>query len=140
MFMLTHTDLLIVALTVLAAAMFALHHRQAGLIRVLESELAQHDERDERLDHDLAALLACSRRIGDRLNAGERARRAMQKQIDNVQVADESQLAIRHAAKLLDDGCELKEVTDVCELSQGEVEIPLSLKAPHENREKREGK
>ena len=127
MLILTHTEILIIVLAVVAAAMFGLQYRQSRRIRSLQSLLARHDERNESLDNDLAALLECSRRIGDRLSAGERAQRTMQKQIDNVQLGDESGLAIRHAAKLLDDGCDLKEVTDVCELTQGEVEILQNL-------------
>ena len=127
MLILSHTEILIVVLTVIAAAMYALQYRQSRRLRALESLLAQHDERNDRLNSDLTALLECSRRIGDRLGASERTQRIMQKQIDNVQLGDEGQLAIRHATKLLDNGSDLKEVTDICELTQGEVEILQNL-------------
>ena len=127
MLILTHTEILIMVLAVIAAAMFGLQVRQSRRVRGLQSLLAELDERNESLDNDLAALLKCSRRIGDRLSTSERAQRTMQKQIDNVQLGDESGLAIQHATKLLDNGCDLKEVTNICELTQGEVEILQNL-------------
>ena len=72
MFILSHTELLIVVLTVIVAAMYGLQYRQSRRLQALESLLAQHDERDDRLNGDLAALLECSRRVGDRLSSGER--------------------------------------------------------------------
>ena len=124
---LNHTDILMIVLAVIATALFGLHYRQSQHIRVLQSLLAGYDEHNGSLDNDLAALLKCSRRIGDRLSATERAQRTMQKQIDNVQLGDESGLAIRHATKLLANGSDLKEVTNICELTQGEVEILQNL-------------
>ena len=59
MLILTHTEILIMVLAVIAAAMFGLQVRQSRRVRGLQSLLAELDERNESLDNDLAALLKC---------------------------------------------------------------------------------
>ena len=79
------------------------------------------------LERDLAALLSCSRRIGERVGHNERSQRTMQKQIDHLHAHDDNQVAVQHAMKLLTSGLDLKNVTSICDLTEGEVEILQNL-------------
>ena len=95
----------------------------------LAADLARQTQRCASLERDFAAILACSRHLGDRLVGSERARDAQQKQIDKLrhhQDTDEH-LPVQHAMKLLDTGVALEEVVRICELSAGEAEILQSL-------------
>ncbi len=92
-------------------------------LRVLEQA-----RRIELLESDLSALLSCSRNIGDRIGDVERTDRTLQKQLDQLSYnRDDGQVAIEHAMKLLASGQDMKEVTRICELSEGEVEILQNL-------------
>ena len=78
------------------------------------------------LERDFAAVLACSRQLGTRLVESERARDALQKQIDKLrleQQADGDYLPVQHAMKLLDSGVAVEEVIRACELSAGEAQL-----------------
>ncbi len=109
---------------VAAGLAFARRHR------ALAEALTVQGQRIDGLERDLGAILTCSRRIGDRLADSERARAALQKQLDRLrhhaQGGDEH-LAVEHAMKLLAGGLPLEEVVRVCELSEGEAEILQSL-------------
>jgi len=95
----------------------------------LAADLARQTERCTSLERDFAAVLACSRHLGDRLVGSERARDALQKQIDKLRHHQDTddQLPVHHAMKLLDTGVALDEVVRICELSSGEAEILQSL-------------
>ena len=75
------------------------------------------------LESELAALLVCSRKIAERLTDGERLQRALQKQIDTLHANDENHVNVQQAVKFLRNGVPIEEVTRLCELTQGEVEI-----------------
>jgi hypothetical protein len=80
------------------------------------------------LENSLTALLSCSRRIGDRIGDVERIDRTLQKQIDKLSFSnDDGQIAIEHAMKLLASGRDMHEVTQICDLTEGEVEILQNL-------------
>lgn len=80
------------------------------------------------LENDLGALLSCSRHIGDRIGHAERVDRTLQKQLDKLAFnRDDGRVAVEHAMKLLASGQAMQEVTRVCELSEGEVEILQNL-------------
>lgn len=95
----------------------------------LADDLARQTQRCASLERDFAAVLACSRHMGDRLVGSERARDALQKQIDKLRHHQDSDdhLPVQHAMKLLDTGVALDEVVRICELSAGEAEILQSL-------------
>jgi len=96
-------------------------------IALLE-DLAQRQAASiNRLESDFAALLGCARRIGDRIGDTERTERTLQKQIDTLRFTREEQVAVQHAMKLIASGHEMNEVTRICELSEGEVEILQNL-------------
>jgi len=95
----------------------------------LTTDLARQMQHIESLERNFAAVLSCSRHLGDRLVGSECARDALQKQIDKLrhhQDTDEH-LPVQHAMKLLDTGVALDEVVRICELSEGEAEILQSL-------------
>ena len=119
---------ILVSTATLAVAVFAVWQmRQSCRIWQLEAAMAEQSKLSQRVDQDLTTLLQCSRRIGDRLGENERAQRAMQKQIDSAPVGDENEVAIKHALELLENGWALSEVTEICDLIHGEVEILQNL-------------
>ena len=126
---------ILVSTATLAVAVFAVWQmRQSRRMRQLEAAMAEQSKLSQRVDQDLTALLQCSRRIGDRLGENERAQRAMQKQIDSAPVGDENEVAIKHALELLENGWALSEVTEICDLTHGEVEI-LQNVTRHQNQD-----
>lgn len=116
---------------VLAVAVFVLTVvavRQGAKLRALTRQVGDQAQELSRLNGDLGALLECSRTIGSRLGASERSQREMKKRIEQVQLDDTNQVAIQHAMKLLDNGWEMTEVKEICDLTHGEIEILQSLR------------
>lgn len=105
-----------------ALAVGALVRQRAELAR-LRNELAAHAHRLDVLERDFAAVVSCARRIGERLGAGERTQRTLQQQLDRLKLDDGNDVAVEHALKLLQSGLALGEVTRLCDLTAGEVEI-----------------
>lgn len=110
---------------VMAGGLWALRHRR--VLRGLQATVATQGERLAALERDLAALLSCSRGMAERLAKTEGQQRRAQTQLDKLHSADDNQQAVAHAMKLLNSGVDLKNVTDLCELSEGEVEILQNL-------------
>lgn len=126
------TDPVITALAaaciLLACALALSLRRQRRVAATLDAEVAGQAHKIGRLEADLAALIACAREVGTRVGATERAERLLQKQLDQLAlVRDDSQVAVEHAMKLLERGQSMNEVTRICELSEGEVEILQNL-------------
>jgi Protein of unknown function (DUF2802) len=65
--------------------------------------------------------------MAERLARSEGQQRRMQTQLDKLHSNDDQQLAVQHAMKLINNGVDLKNVTELCELSEGEVEILQNL-------------
>ena len=101
--------------------------RQRRARRAMQFALTTQAERAATLERDLAALLTCSRGMAERLAQAETQQRRLQTQLDKVTSNDDNQLAVQHAMKLLNSGVDLKNVTSLCELSEGEVEILQNL-------------
>lgn len=101
--------------------------RQRRILRGWQHRVATQGGSLVALERDLAALLSCSRGMAERLTRSEANLRRVQTQLDKLHTADENQLAVSHAMKLLNSGVDLKNVTDLCELSEGEVEILQNL-------------
>jgi Protein of unknown function (DUF2802) len=102
--------------------------RRASARRAVELDL--QSRRIEMLERDFAAILACSRRVGDRLSEAEQTLRVQGRALDSRRTTDEGQLDIPQAMKLLANGIALDDVTRLCELSEGEREL-LSNMARH---------
>ncbi len=121
-------ELLIIMLCAVGCAVSACYYqRQRGTVSRLRDELNQLHKHLLGLERDLGALVSCSRHIGDRIGDGERSRRTLQKQLDRLQFSDDNQLAVEHAMKLLNSGLPLKEITDICDLTAGEIDILQNL-------------
>lgn len=112
-------------LTLVVGVSFEVRHRRAW--RGLTATLSTQSERIAAFERDLAALLSCSRGVAERLAKSEGQQRRMQTQLDKLHSNDDQQLAVQHAMKLLNNGVDLKNVTELCELSEGEVEILQNL-------------
>ena len=100
---------------------------QHRALRQLQGAVASQGENLAALERDLAALLSCSRGMAERVTRSEAQQRRVQSELDKLHGADDNQLAVTHAMKLLNSGVDLKNVTDLCELSEGEVEILQNL-------------
>lgn len=111
--------------TVLGGALCEWRHRRA--LRAVQYTSTVQADRVITLERDLAALLTCSRGIAERLTLTESQQRRLQTQLDKLSSSDDNQLAVQHAMKLLNSGVDLKNVTSLCELSEGEVEILQNL-------------
>lgn len=111
--------------TVLAGALCEGRHRRA--LRAMQFSSTAQAERVATLERDLTALLTCSRGMAERLAQAETQQRRLQTQLDKLTSNDDNQLAVQHAMKLLNSGVDLKNVTSLCELSEGEVEILQNL-------------
>lgn len=111
--------------TVLAGGLCEWRHRRA--LGALHYTSAAQAERVATLERDLAALLTCSRGMAERLATAETQQRRLQTQLDKLTSNDDNQVAVQHAMKLLKSGVDLKNVTSICELSEGEVEILQNL-------------
>ena len=101
--------------------------RQRRALRALRHTTTVQADRVATLERDLAALLTCSRGIAERLTKTETELRRLQTQLDKLGSNDDKQLAVQQAMKLLNSGVDLKNVTTLCELSEGEVEILQNL-------------
>lgn len=110
---------------VLAGGLCEWRHRRA--LRALRYTTAAQADRVATLERDLAALLTCSRGMAERLATAETQQRRLQTQLDKLTSNDDNQVAVQHAMKLLKSGVDLKNVTSICELSEGEVEILQNL-------------
>ena len=115
----------VAVITVAAGGLCEWRHRRA--LRALRYTTTAQAERVATLERDLAALLTCSRGIAERLATTESQQRRLQTQLDKLTSNDDNQLAVQHAMKLLNSGVDLKNVTSMCELSEGEVEILQNL-------------
>lgn len=115
-------------LAVLVMALGMTVARQGARLRRLRKELTTHAAEISRLNAEFSALLECSRTMGRRLGESERTHRQMQKRIEQVQTDDTDQVSIQHAMKLLDNGWQMTEVKEICDLTHGEIEILESLR------------
>jgi hypothetical protein len=111
--------------TLVVAVLGEWRHRRAR--RASAYAATAQAERVATLERDLAALLTCSRGMAERLAQAETQQRRLQTQLDKLSSHDDNQLAVQHAMKLLNSGVDLKNVTSLCELSEGEVEILQNL-------------
>ena len=101
--------------------------RQRRALRAVQHTTTVQTDRVTSLERDLAALLSCSRGMAERLSKTEFQQRRLQTQLDKLSSNDDNQIAVQQAMKLLNSGVDLKNVTALCELSEGEVEILQNL-------------
>ena len=84
-------------------------------------------ERDARgvLESDVAALLACSKNIGERLVSQGACQDNLRNKLDVIDLNRDSNSASSYGQvrKMIDQGMNLDEITQICDLSRGEVEL-----------------
>lgn len=118
--------LLVLSATTIGLLLHAWHARR----RLAALDAAQRElvRRLTTVEGDLGAILSCSRTIGQRIGDAERTDRTLQKQIDKLRFhGEDNQVVVEHAMKLLASGQDLADVTRICGLSAGEVEILQNL-------------
>ncbi|MBI4696156.1 MAG: DUF2802 domain-containing protein [Gammaproteobacteria bacterium] len=112
-----------VTLVVVLAALRAQSRRIAALTAAVDTERRQRDA----LEQQFQALLTCSRELGDRVREQSRRERTILAQIQHTEPSADTEAAIAQAGKLMAKGMPLDEISDLCDLTQGELELLARL-------------
>ncbi len=102
-----------------------LHNSRAQRQRVtgLEAMLREERKAREALTGEIAAVLACSRELGERLRQqGHKQKTAMEK-LNALAQQVEGQQAVTQAERLLSRGVAVDQITEICALSRGEAAL-----------------
>ena len=99
------------------------NHKTGRSLQRLQEKLQHEHKHRVRLECEVAALLSCSRTLGNKVKENLKQQRALIRQIDNIELNEGGSDAVEHAAELLDKGIAMEEVAKICELSQGEVDL-----------------
>lgn len=126
--MFDYTMLLVAALIVLGLITATLVARLYWR-RLAEVTAALRLEQESRaqLERQVDALLACSREIGEQVREQTRRQRSIVEQLNRLDHHSGDDAAIGQAGKLLEKGVSLNEISDLCDLSQGELELLARL-------------
>lgn len=126
--MFDYTMLLVAALIVLGLITATLVARLYWR-RLAEVTAALRLEQESRaqLERQVDALLACSRAIGEQVREQTRRQRSIVEQLNQLDHHSGDDAAIGQAGKLLEKGVSLNEISDLCDLSQGELELLARL-------------
>lgn len=126
--MFDYTMLLVAALIVLGLITATLVARLYWR-RLAEVTAALRLEQESRaqLERQVDALLACSREIGEQVREQTRRQRSIVEQLNQLDHHSGDDAAIGQAGKLLEKGVSLNEISDLCDLSQGELELLARL-------------
>jgi hypothetical protein len=120
------------ALALLSLVGFLGWWRQQRAFRQLASRLLEMEARSRTLQKELAALLACSRGLGERIEQQQvrlRVVRSGQRTPAPVAPIAAGEAQYRSARLLIERGASTMEVARNCGLSQGEVELLARLAA-----------
>ncbi len=112
---------LILATGVLLLAVLASYQTRA-LLRV-QRLLAHESAQRIALEHELCALLECSRSLGSRVHQQNAQHRALSAQLHSIARQPEAAAQIVDAQRLLSEGLDVDKVATLCELSQGEAAL-----------------
>lgn len=104
-------------------ALAALISRLSRRLRALGRELAAERHRGEQLERDLQALLGCSREVADRLRDQWQKQRSLHEQLRQLQNSVDQGSPIEQAELLMEKGLSLEQISSLCQLSQGEVDL-----------------
>lgn len=102
-----------------------LHNSRVQRQRVtgLEATLREERKAREALTAEIAAVLACSRELGERLRQqGQKQKTAMEK-LNALAQQVEGQQAVTQAERLLSRGVAVDQITEICALSRGEAAL-----------------
>jgi hypothetical protein len=103
----------------LVAAVVAGWWRLRGLVCALRLETSARQQ----VEHEMQALLACSRELGARYQAQSQDIEALRLQVMQLGRTAEPQPVLADAQRLLDEGLDVTRVASLCELSQGEAAL-----------------
>lgn len=115
----------------LAALGCAIYLQRAELLRLRRMVRCERDDRQS-LENDVAALLACSRNIGERVMNQDARQSGMLKKLDVIDLHREADdgSSYTQVQKMIEQGIGIDEVAEICNLRRGEVEL-LSHIASH---------
>lgn len=117
--------LLPLAAVVLAHGLLARRGRREA--DTLRAALAAQESRLDELRSQVAALIACSKGLGDRVQNHQANLRRLAERQTQIE-RDESNSRFRSAAALVERGAAVEELVDRCGLSRGEAELVQHLK------------
>ena len=117
------TSALALGLTFALALILQLWRVQTRRVAGLEATLREERKAREALTGEIAAVLACSRELGERLRQqGQKQKTAMEK-LNSLAQQVEGQQAVTHAERLLSKGLAVDQITEMCALSRGEAAL-----------------
>ncbi|MSQ67362.1 MAG: DUF2802 domain-containing protein [Gammaproteobacteria bacterium] len=96
---------------------------QARRITTLATALAAQCKAGEQVTRDLAALVGCSRELGERLGQHSAKQKAVVERLNEMAQQMDGGLAITQAERLLASGLEMDQISQICALSQGEAAL-----------------
>lgn len=114
----------LVTLGVLLAALRLQRRRLAALEAAIAAERAQRIA----LEQQFQALLTCSRELGDRIREQSKRERTLLARLQHTEPRADTEAAIAQAGKLMARGMPLDEISDLCDLTQGEIALLARLK------------
>ena len=112
---------LIGALAVVVVLLFVIRQERAR--RDLRAMLGSEHKELTVLKNDFDALLSCSQNLAYKIKEQGKMQQSIMQQIRSMETQDDGNLATAHAAKLMDQGIGLDEISRICELTRGEVEL-----------------
>jgi len=131
--MLEITDYLfeIIVCAALGGLCLAIYLQRMELLRVRMMIRCERTDRQV-LDNDVAALLACSRTIGERVRSQDARQHSMLQKIDVIDVNHDSNenTPYDQVHRLVEQGMEVEDIAKICNLRRGEVDL-LSHIAVH---------
>ena len=108
----------------LAAAGIGIYLQRAELIRLRRLIRCEHEDRQS-LDKDVAALLACSRNIGERVRSQDARQNTMLKKLDIIDLHSDSsgRQSYEQVRRMVEQGMGIDEIAEICDLRRGEVDL-----------------
>jgi hypothetical protein len=96
---------------------------QALVIGRMRDQMEERGRIIEELKQDMAALLSCSRQLGDRLHKQERQIRVILQRQDQLARQETGAPPYRQATDMIRIGASTEAVISACGLSEGEAEL-----------------
>ena len=115
----------------LTALVWAVIQQRTEIRRLRRLIRAERDDRASLAD-DVAALLACSRNIGEKVRAQDRQQYTIARKLDVIDLYRETSGGGTYdqVRKMLQQGMSIDEIAEICDLQRGELEL-LSHIASH---------
>jgi len=114
---------LVVGLTFSLGLMLRTARVQARRIAGLEATLREERKAREALALEIAAVLACSRELGERLRQQGQKQKTVTDKLNVLAQQVEGQQAVTQAERLLSKGLAVEQISEMCALSRGEAAL-----------------